>query len=152
MPNTISSIGAQLYHTSLATANLIGNVLDVTGPGFSRDTIDTTSHSSPDDFKEKMVTRWDAGDLTFDLQWDPEDANHQFLTDMITTSAAADDPKTYVLRVPSAPAQASWMTITFTAHLTNFGDSIPVEGVLQASVTLEITGAPTINTNDPATP
>jgi len=152
MPNTLSSIGAKLYHTSLAAANEIGNVLDISGPGFSRDTIDTTSHSSPEDFKEKIATRWDAGEITFPLQWDPLDVNHQFLTDQIVTSPAADDPKTYVLRFPSAPAKASYATITFTAHLTNFGDAIPVEGVLQADITLEVTGKPTINYNDPTTP
>lgn len=151
-PKTISSIGTKFYHTALAAANEIGNVLDISGPGFSRDTIDSTSHSSPDDYKESIVGRWDGGEVTFDMQWDPLNTNHQFLTNQITNSAAADSPKTYVLRLPANEAQANWTSITFTAFLTSFTPGEPVEGLSTASITLKITGKPVIVYDDTTTP
>lgn len=152
MSDTVSSIGTKIYHTALAAANEIAGVLDINGPGFSRDVIDTTNHSSPAGFKENLVARWDGNEVTFDLQWHAGDTNHQFLSNQVTTSQAADDPKTFVLRFPGAKAQAQWVTITFTAHVSSFAVGLPVEGVVTASVTLRVTGAPTINYNDPATP
>jgi len=149
--DTVSSIGTKFYHTALDAANEIGGILDISGPSFSRDVLDTTNHSSPEDFKESIVTRWDGNEVTFDLQWRAGNTNHQFLTNQITTSVAADDPKTYVLRFPAAKAQAQWCTITFTAHLSNFATGLPVEGVVTASVTLRVTGKPVINYNDTTT-
>lgn len=150
--DTVSSIGTKLYHTALAADNEIAGVLDISGPGFGRDVLDVTNHSSPDDFKESLVTRWDPNEVSFDMQWRAGNTNHQFLTNQITTSVAADDPKTYVLRMPGAKAQAQWCTITFTAHLSNFAVGLPVEGVVTASVTLRVTGKPFINYNDTTTP
>ena len=151
-PNTLSSIGISFYHTAIAAANEVGNVMDVSGPNFARDVIDATSHSSPDDFKESIVGRWDGGEMTFDIEWDPQNTNHQFLVNQVTTSPAADDPKTYFLRFPSAPAKASFGSIEFKAHLVGFAPLGPVEGKLAASITLKVTGKPTITAVDATVP
>jgi len=152
MSDTISSINTKLYLTSIASANEIGGVLDISGPGFSRDVIDTTNHSTSSQFKENIVSRWDGGEVTFDLNWDPRDSNHQHFTNEITSSPAADDPNTYVLRFPSETDASTFASITFTAHVTNFQPALPVEGVVRASITLRVTGAPTFNANDTTTP
>lgn len=151
-PNTISSIGTKIYHTAIAAANEIGNVLDISGPAFSRDVIDTTSHSSPADYKENIVGRWDGGEIAFDIQYDPQNANHQWLVNQLTNSSAADAPKTYFLRFPSALSQADFASIEFTAFLTGFNVNGPVEGVTTASITLRVTGKPTITEDDPTDP
>ena len=149
---TLSSIGTKLYWDAILAANEIGNVKDISGPSFTRETIDTTSHSSPGDFKEKIVTRWDGGNLEFELQLDMQNANHKKFTNDIKNGLAADDPKTFVLRAPSDKAQAAFFSITMTAFISDFDFSLPVEGVVTASVSLSVTGKPTIVENDTTTP
>ena len=149
---TISSIGTKLYWDSIAAANEIGNVGDIQGPGFSRDVIDVTTHSSPGDYKEKIVTRWDAGNLTFDLNFDMQDPQHKKFTNELKNGQAADDPKTLVLRAPSDKAQAAFYSVTMSAFLISFELGEPVEGVIKASLVIAITGKPTIVENDTTVP
>ena len=152
MANVISSINTKLYKTAIASANEIGNVSDITGPGFSRDVIDTTNHSTANSFKENIVTRWDGNEVSFQIFWDPQDTNHQHFTTELTTSAAGDDPNTYVLRFPSNTGSTQFGSIEFTAHVTSFATSFPVEGAVTAAVTLRVTGEPSITANDTTTP
>lgn len=154
MANTLSSIGTKLFRVADPAASPIpateelGNVMDISGPSFSRGTIDTTSHSTPNSYKTYIVERWDPGELTFDLQFDPLDTVHSLMIGDLTTSVAADDPDDYILRFPNAKAQAGFATITFKGFLTSFDISEPVEGISMASVTIKASGAPTYNAND----
>ena len=148
MSDAISSIGSKLYRGTLVVANELPNLKDISGPSFSRATIDTTSHSTPGGYKDKIVERWDGNEVTFDLNFDPANARHNDVIGDLTTSVAADDPDTYWLAFPGARGQTQWASIEFRAFLTSFDVSLPVEGVVMASVTLTVTGAPTYTAND----
>ena len=130
MSDAISSIGSKLYRGTLVVANELPNLKDISGPSFSRATIDTTSHSTPGGYKDKIVERWDGNEVTFDLNFDPANARHND-----------------ICRAP-ARGQTQWASIEFRAFLTSFDLSLPVEGVVMASVTLTVTGAPTYTAND----
>lgn len=152
MANVISSVGCEIYLDSLDSANRIDGIKDITGPNVSRSTIDVTSHSSPNNFKQYLTTRWEGGDISFDLLLDPQDAVHRRLVDKLGSGGAADAVDTFIIRFPAAPNKAKWATWEFEGFLSGLPLNLPVEDAVMASVTLQMTGAPTINNDDTRTP
>lgn len=113
----------------------IAEVKDISGPNFSRGSIETTSHSSPGAWKEFILGTKENGEITFSVNFIPTDATHSatagLLYDFINNVLG-----TYTLTFPDASV---W---TCTAYVMAFGVTAPVEGVLGANVTLKLSGAP----------
>lgn len=68
--------GAQLYMsitTDPTNMTAIGNVISITGPNQSRDSIDISSMDSPNNFKEYIPGLLDAGEITVDINYDGSD-------------------------------------------------------------------------------
>ena len=75
-----------------------------------------------------------------DIVYDPNNATHKnaalgLLNDLTSRTSVA-----YSIVFPTTPA----VTWSFTAFVTGFEPSAPVDGGLTASVSLKITGKPTI--------
>lgn len=117
----------------------IAEVKDISGPSFSMDTVELTTHSSTGAWKEYLGTLLDAGEVTFDVNFTPTGATHSQSTGLIR------DMKNRTLR----HFQLVWpdvgaTTWSFSAYVTGFEPSAPVDNLLGASVTLKISGAPTL--------
>lgn len=152
MSAVISSVGCEIYLDTLDSASRIDGIKDISGPNVSRGTIDVTSHSSPNNFKQYLSTRWEGGDISFDLLLDPQDAVHRRLIAKLGSGGAADATDTYIIRFPAAPGQAKWSTWEFEGFLTGLPLNLPVEDAVMASVTIQMTAAPTIVNDDTRTP
>jgi predicted secreted protein len=141
MSEKYAAYGAKLQYLDGATWTDIAGVRDISGPGLSADTIDVTSHSSAGAVREFIKSLIDAGELSFDLVWDPEDeAGQRVLLDrMLLVSAAAVHPYRLVF------ATTNSKTWQFNAVVSKFEPSNPVEGEISASVTLKISGLPTFD-------
>lgn len=117
----------------------IAEVKDISGPSLKLDTEEVTSHSSTGGWREYIATLLDAGEVTFDVNFIPTNATHS------QTSGLLKDLKNKTLRnfqlVFSNVGATTW---AFSAFVTGFEPAEPVEGVLAASVTLKITGQPTL--------
>lgn len=130
-----SAFGTQLQRLVTATWTAIAQVKDINGPSLSGETTDVTTHDSPDAFREHLSTVRDSGEVTFDLEWDPEDAAGQkFLLD----SLADGSVNVYRLVFPTA-SDHTWSA---SGIVTKFEPKAPVEGSIQASVSMKITGKP----------
>ena len=73
-------------------ATPIAQVLDISGPGLSADTEDVTSHDSTGGWEEHVVTVLRTGDVSFDIEYDPNAATHKnaaagLLADLISRAA-----------------------------------------------------------------
>lgn len=117
----------------------IAEVRDISGPSLKLDTEEVTSHSSTAGWREYIGTLLDAGEVTFDINFIPTAATHS------QTSGLIKDLKNKTLRnfqlvFPNVGA-TTW---AFAAYVTGFEPAEPVEGVLAASVTLKISGQPTL--------
>lgn len=112
----------------------VAGVADIQGPGISVETVDVTSHDSPDNFAEFLAGEASAGDVTFDLFFDPSLDGHSRLIAMCAARALA----TCSLILPSGAEQ-----FNFTALVTNVGVTAAVKDALKASVTLKISGKAT---------
>lgn len=134
------AFGTTLQHLVTATWTDIGGILDKSGPGYTAEPIDVTTHDSTDGFKEYVGGVRDAGEISFDIVWDPEDTGGQ---KKLLDQLIAGTVDTYRIVFPSTTSK----TYEFSALVTAFESNMPVEGLLGASVTMKISGKPTA---DPA--
>lgn len=123
----------------------IAQIRDMTGPSISRTEIEVADRSVTGYYKEYIGGFVDPGSITFDLTWDP-----------ITTDSHAQTSGTGLLAdfETDQCSQAAWQwqldgcggtaTFTFDGFLSGFEVSDPFEDVVTASITVKISGKPTL--------
>lgn len=112
-------------------------VTNIDGPELSLDTVDVTTHDSASGWEEVVGTILRSGEVSLDIVYDPAAATHVALwTDLV-----AKAPVACTLVYPDHPTHTTW---SFNALVTKFKPGMPVDGALTGTVTLKITGAPTL--------
>jgi predicted secreted protein len=140
MGEGISAFGTTLKIGDGASPEVFSDIAEVTnisGPGMSMDTIDVTNHGSAGGWKEYAGGLLDGGEVKLELNFLPADTSQKLLA----TTLAARTKKNFKLEFPDT-ANTTW---SFSAFVTNFEPSAPVDGKLGASVTLKITGQPALS-------
>lgn len=139
--SAISAFGTLLKIGDGATSEAfttIAEVRDISGPGFELGTTEVTAHDS-DGWREFVATLLDGGEISFDINFGPAEATHDYdgglLQDMVNKTR-----RNFQLIFPDT-ATTTW---TLPAYVTNFEPGAPVDGELSASVTLKVTGQPTL--------
>lgn len=118
----------------------IAAVQNISGPGLSLDTEDVTSHDSTEAWEEVVATILRSGEVSLDLIYDPAAATHKNASGGLLYDLTSRTSTTYSITF-SDTAASVW---SFTAFVTAFEPGMPHDGSLTASVTLKITGKPTI--------
>jgi hypothetical protein len=118
----------------------IAQVKKISGPGLSLDTEDVTTHDSTAGWEEVVGTILRSGEVTLDLEYDPNAATHKNSSGGIIYDLASRTAQTYSIVFPSTAA----VTWTFSAICTGFEPDAPVDGALTATATYKITGQPTL--------
>ena len=134
MTSAIAGFGIQLKIGTVAIAEL----QDVSGPSLSLETIEVTSHSSVEGWKEYIAGLLDAGEISFDINYVPTNATHKNAAGGLIYILAQRAVQAFSLVFPDT---TTW---TFNAFVTAFEPSAPVADKLSASVTLKLTGKPTL--------
>jgi hypothetical protein len=116
----------------------IAEVKDIDGPDISMDTEDITPHDAVGGWEEFIPTILRSGEVTFDLNFVPSNAQHGDANGGLVAALKARTKKNYRLVLPAG------YTWSFAAYVTGFSNSMPVGGVLGASVTLKVTGVLTL--------
>ena len=124
---------ATLGTTLTLNAVPIAQVQDISGPELSTDTDEITNHSSSNATEEFLVTIKRVGEITFPLVFNSALASHDAFFAAWEDRSLDDYVMTY-------PDNSSW---EFTAYVTGFSMSAPVDGHLSADVTLRMSTAPT---------
>ena len=115
--------------------NAIGEIMSFTPPSPSRDVIDVTHAASAGMAREFITGLVDFGEASFEMIWDAGSATDTLLR----TISLERLPRTYRASFSQyTPAK----TITFTAFMTNFERSVPMDDKMTASITLKVTGSP----------
>lgn len=117
----------------------VAEVTDISGPGLSLDTVDVTSHDSTDAWREFIATLKDAGEVTFDINYVPTNATHGATTGLLK-ALDMRTKKNWRLVFPDTGA-TTW---NFSGFVTGFEPGEPVDDALTASVTIKLTGEPTL--------
>ncbi len=121
-------------------ATTIAQITNISGPGLSLDTEDVTSHDSTGAWEEVVATILRSGEIGVDLVYDPNAATHKNSAGGLINDMVSRTSTTFSIVFPSSPT----VTWTFTAYVTGFEPSSPVDGSLTAAAKLKITGQPTL--------
>lgn len=132
---TLLKIGDGGSPESFAT---IAEVKDISGPSMELATEDVTSHSSTNGWREFIATLLDAGEVSFDINFVPTATTHSYSAGLLKDYANKTKRNFQIVFSGGSP------TWTFSAFVTGFEPSMPVEGANTASITLKITGQPTL--------
>lgn len=110
----------------------VGEATSISGPGMERETIDVTSHDSPERFREWVGGLIDAGEVTFEVNWDP--AIHVPLIDDFQDPL----PRNYRIVFPDPPGGG----FTVAAFITGMDHEFPHDEKMSADFTFKISGKP----------
>ena len=118
----------------------IAQITNITGPELSRTTIDVSDLQT--NWMEFVSGMADAGEVTFDLVFDPADDSLTDIREDLENALSGD--LTYFEIVWPTPDEDA---VQFAALVTRFGPiSAAHDGALTGSATLKISGAPTWGT------
>lgn len=118
----------------------LAEVLDISGPSLSMETVGATSHDSPSGYTEVIAGLKSGGEVTFDIQYIPSNATHKKAAGGILQDFEDRALRNFELVFPDT-ASTTW---SFAAFVTGFEPSSPVEDKITASLTLTISGAPSL--------
>lgn len=118
----------------------IVQVTNISGPGLSLDVEDVTTHDSTGAWEEVVATILRSGEVSMDIVYDPATATHKNAAGGLLADLVARTAVTYTLIFTDA-ATTEW---EFEAFVVGFEPDMPHDGALTASVTMKITGQPTL--------
>lgn len=136
MAGPYSGYGAVLQVQIVATYTPIAAVRDISGPAYKTTAVDLSSRDArARQFKAGM---YDAGEITFDILYDPDANSHAAAVAGGVVKLVIDGTlSSYKLLFPdTSPAVA-----TFDGFITGFAAKAPMDGALTADLTIKIAGA-----------
>lgn len=117
----------------------IALVKSISGPGLSLDTEDVTTHDSTNAWEDMIPTILRSGEITLDIVYDPAEGTHDATTGLVY-QMESKLLTNYQLIFPDT-ASTQW---DFAAYVTGFEPSAAHDGSLGASVTMKLSGQPTL--------
>ncbi len=124
----------------------IGNVKSINGPGFKVTVIDTTTHSTVGNYREKAAVLVDAGALTFMVNYDPSDATLAPSTGLINDLSELTESN-WQLQFPLSDTSNTQME--FRGFVTGHSFTFPVDNVIDANIEITLDGKPEFTTFTP---
>ncbi len=124
----------------------IANVKSISGPGFKVTVIDTTTHSTAGNYREKAPVLVDAGSTTFMVNYDPADPTLAPATGLINDLSELTTSN-WQLQFPLSDTLNTQME--FRAFVTGHSFTFPVDNVIEANIELTIDGKPEFTTFTP---
>lgn len=134
--NAVSATGTLLKIGDGAgseTFTTIGEVLDIDGPSMSVNILEVTAHDTGP-YIQKLPNLIDPGQVSFDINFNAHSTqgfSSGLYNDMVNRTL-----RNFQIVLTTTVAK----TGSFSAYVTNFQFSAPVDGALTASITLDITG------------
>jgi hypothetical protein len=132
MPSAIQTQGVVISVSSGSptTWTAIGNITDFSGPGGTASIIDISNLDSI--MKEKMTGLPDEGQLSFNINLDPDNASHLLLKTIRTNRTRAEFKITLTDTTPTV--------LTFFGYVLGYVLSGGVDAAVKAAITIEIDG------------
>jgi predicted secreted protein len=143
MTGAIASFGTLLQIGDGGTPEnftTIAEVRDISGPSLELDVEEVTSHDSPGGWEEVVGTILHGGEVEFDINFIPTETTHRDAAGGLLRDMKNRTLRNFKLVFPD-PGNTTWR---FAALVTNFEPEASVDGSLSASVTLRISGQPTL--------
>jgi predicted secreted protein len=117
----------------------IAEVMDITPPPLARDDIEVTSQDSVSGYREFIPGWRDGGEVKFNCNWLPTNATQDEATGLLETFND-DDLHNWKIVLPDTVK-----TISFAGFVTAFEPDLPLEEQGQLSITIKVSGKPTLS-------
>lgn len=129
----IAGVGTQFrrWNTSIGSWDTIGEINSITGPGMTRDTIDTTALDTLGGYRTFIAGFKNAGTIALAMNF-TRTTYEQMLTDF-----ESDVVQNYEIILPDADNTS----LEFEGLVTELPLTIPPDDKVTADVTIQITGA-----------
>lgn len=136
----IAAYGAKLaiQYNQTGSYSDLPSVGDLSGPNISAETIDVTTHDSPDAFAEFVPGMLDGGEITADLAFRTEENAHDLLYNALADRALHN----FYLKMPGFVSTGAGGYFSFAGLITAFNITAPVKDKLGASMTVKVSGKP----------
>ena len=135
------STGIHGHGTTLAYhGTTVGNIISIGGPDQSRDPIDISTMGSTDKWREFIPGMADAGELTFECNFDGTTVSSMLNTQLDATYTRTTATTNNVVVTFSDTDTA---TFTCDGFITALGHAIPFDDKVTQSVTIKLDGSPT---------
>lgn len=133
----IAGVGTQFkrYNPTLGQWEAIAEIKSITGPGMTRETIDTTALDTELGYRTFIPSFKDAGELVLAMNFTRD------VLEIMLADFESDSLKQYEIIFPDDDNT----TINFVAFVTALGLAITTDDIVTQDVTIKISGAPSIN-------
>lgn len=118
--------------TSNETFTTVAEVVNISGPGESLELIDATHMESPSSYREYIPSLLDSGEVTFDMNFLPNDANQSGLRTDLTGRTKRNWQLVFT--------DSNTTTYSFAGYVTSIEPSAQIDDKLSASATIKVTG------------
>ena len=135
MSDATAGVGAKLRRLATSVYEDIAEVISISGPSMSRETIDVTNLDSTDGYREFIGSLRDGGSVSLELNF------LRSTYDDFKTDFENDSLEDYEILLPDAENTS----FNFQALVTELGMETPVDDKISVSVTMKISG--TVNLN-----
>lgn len=117
----------------------IASVTSISGPSRTKEEIEVTAHDSPDQYREFVPGLKDGGEVTLEINYDPTETTH----DTLDTDFEITTLRNFQLVIfPGVTGEEHiW---DFAGIITALGDEFPHDDKMERSVTIKISGKPTL--------
>jgi len=115
----------------------IAEVKSISGPNFQVSFAEVTHMESPSAVREYIPTLIEPGDVTFTVNFLPDDTTH----DNMRTRLLARTSRTFTLHLTDSPSD----TWTFTGYYSQLGLTANIDGPLEANVGIKVTSTVTVS-------
>lgn len=136
MADALNAFGATIQRDAVE----IAYVTNIGGPGLARDTLESTHHKSIAMYRTFIKGLKDGGEVSLDLNFDPTNATHNAAAGILADFANDTDISEWIITWPDIAA-TTW---TFDGIVTGFEPSAPFDDKLSATVTIKVSGQPTL--------
>lgn len=120
------------------TFTIVAHVTNIPGLNRTKAAYESTTHQSPDKYREYVPGLKDGGTFSPTLRYDPTDASHALLE----TFFESDDLVTcQIVVLPDTADEDTW---EFDAVCTGLGDEFPHDGLMGRTVDIQVSGKPVL--------
>jgi predicted secreted protein len=135
MTNAVSSVGALLKKYTGAAWVSVGEVINISGPTMSRETIDVTSLASTGGYREFIAGFRDPGTLTFTMNFTRSDY------EIMKTDFESDTEVDYEMILPDDDVTS----LEFSGLVTELPLNLDPGSQITCNITIKVTGQVTVN-------
>lgn len=137
-----TTTGSALTQFTAANYTVVSDVRDVSGPNQTKDFIDVSHFESPSYIREYIPAMGDAGEVTFEINFNPNNTNQDFL---YKTDFSETGNRNWAIRLN--PGQGASTTLTTAAVISFVGNvsEVNIDNALnsasRATMSIRVSGA-----------